>query len=337
MPLQINVLKNEKVKRNKEDLMEISFPNFIIVGAPKAGTTSLYNYLAQHPSIFMSKRKEPVFFCGYTPNFTGPGSRAFNRDLITSDIEYKKLFEGTTDKMITGEASTDYLSCPEAPLRIQAWNPDAKIIIILRNPIDRAYSEHMHLVRDRHENSTFMESLKLEKERIDNGFIPLFWHVKRGLYFESTKRYLDIFSPSRVKVFLYDNFFNNLDETVKDVFRFIGVKPIPIDTSKRMNISGVPRWGMLQELYREYRCADSDSIVKKIARLFSTSTIRRKIQSFYLHGNINRSEKIRDEEREYLCRLFKPDIERLGELLEVDLTHWLTETDQSDHVVFANI
>lgn len=309
--------------------MERSFPHFIIAGAPKAGTTSLYNYLAQHPSIFMSKRKEPVFFCGLPPNFTGPGSHAFNRDLITNKVDYIALFKDATDNMITGEASTDYLSCPEAPIRIKVWNPNTKIIIILRNPIERAFSEHMYLVRDRLEKFTFMEALKLEDERIKNGYIPLFWHVKRGLYYESVKRYLDLFSPSMVKMLIYDKVFSDPEKSVVDAFHFLNVQSVRVDTSKRMKISGIPKWGLLQELYRGYRSSDSDSIIKKIARIVSPSAMRQKTQDLYLRKNIVRSTKIKEEDHEYLSYIFRSDIEQLSNLLETDLTYWLSVSDKS--------
>jgi len=206
-------------------------PDFVIAGAPKAGTTSLYRYLLQHPGIFMPAKKEPVFFCGYERNFRGPGSEVFNENLVVDEKEYLGLFSGAPAGSLTGEASTDYLSCPESPYRLKEWNPSARVVICLRNPIERAYSEHMHLVRDMLETKTFREALELEDERAARNFIPLFWHVERGLYHESVQRYLEVFGHRKVKLILHEELTRSPASVVEEIFEFLGVAPVPVEVA----------------------------------------------------------------------------------------------------------
>ena len=129
-------------------------PNFLIIGAAKSGTTSLYSYLNQHPQVYFSPFKEPRFFAleGKEVNYQGP-SQVVNQKAINTIDEYEKLFAGVTDEVAIGEASTLYLYSPEAPAKIKQYIPQVKLIAILRNPIDRAYSGYCHLVRDGYESN----------------------------------------------------------------------------------------------------------------------------------------------------------------------------------------
>src|SRR5688572_7713518 len=126
-------------------------PNFLIIGAAKAGTTSLYSYLNQHPQIFMSPVKEPNFFAleGEKLNFRGPGdAQVINRYSITQLESYRAHFKGITQETCIGEASTLYLDHPKAVERIQHYTPKARLITILRDPVERAFSNFLHAVRD---------------------------------------------------------------------------------------------------------------------------------------------------------------------------------------------
>ncbi len=123
-----------------------SIQHFVIVGAPKCGTTSLYRYLQQHPRVFMPENKEPRFFCDYPVASFEFGTKQFHPSVVTAPDEYLGLFRDAPPGAILGEASTDYLSCQGVAERLHAWNPEAKIIVMLRDPIDRAYSEYQHSI-----------------------------------------------------------------------------------------------------------------------------------------------------------------------------------------------
>lgn len=133
-------------------------PDFFIVGAPKAGTTSIYSYLVQHPEIFMPARKEPYFF--------GQWRRNSEEDLR----DYLRLFRGVPESKVAGEASTTYLYLQSAAEEIKAFRPDAKIIIMLRNPVDRAYSQYWHHVRLGWVEASFEEELEAEEARLREGW-----------------------------------------------------------------------------------------------------------------------------------------------------------------------
>src|SRR5215218_4707583 len=123
----------------------MTMPNFLIIGAGKSGTTSLYHYLGQHPEVFMSPMKEPKFFCfeGERPNFRGPGDdEEINRKCVTTIDAYRALFDGVACEKAVGEASSMYLYYPKAPERIDHHVAGVRLIAVLRNPVDRAYSSY---------------------------------------------------------------------------------------------------------------------------------------------------------------------------------------------------
>ena len=292
------------------------------MGAPKAGTTSLFHYLRQHPRIFMPNKKEPTFFCGYRSNFEGPGSQGFNRNLVETKEEYLALFQDAKVDMLTGEASTDYLSCSEAPYRIKDWNSDAKIILVLRNPLDRAFSEHMHLIRDQFEKESFIDAMALEEERFERNFIPLFWHKKRGLYYQGVKNYIDLFGRDKVLILFFEQFVRSPIGAVKKVFEFLGLDCVPAATEKAFNVSGCPRLGFLQVLFLKYRRLPNDHGFKRFMHTVSVQSFRRKIMASYLRANIKKTEKLLPEERQKIYPHFREDIVALERLLKIDLTEW---------------
>ncbi|HCI81284.1 MAG TPA: sulfotransferase, partial [Ktedonobacter sp.] len=133
-------------------------PNFFIIGAARSGTSSLDRYLSQHPEIYITPKKETHFFAHdlIPSNFTGPGDERLNNSLIRDEKQYAQLFADTTKKVV-GESSAFYLCFPEVAERIAQAVPDAKIIVILREPVDRTYSAHTFLSRDGRETLSFEE------------------------------------------------------------------------------------------------------------------------------------------------------------------------------------
>ena len=148
----------------------MTLPNFLIIGAPKCGTTSLYAYLKQHPQVFMTIPKEPTFFGneGTDGLFNGPHDedRAYHSRVITNFADYKALYDRVTNEKAIGEASIYYLYLPKAPEQIQKYVPKAAMFAVLRNPADRAYSAYTHVVRQARERRSFADSLREEPERI---------------------------------------------------------------------------------------------------------------------------------------------------------------------------
>jgi Sulfotransferase family len=171
----------------------MTMPNFLIIGAGKAGTSSLYQYLKQHPQIYMSPIKETNFFAleGQDLNFADPRDR-INKYSITKIEDYYAQFEAVSNETAIGEASPLYLYEPKAPEQIQHYIPDVKLIAILRNPVDRAYASFLYLHREQRESlEYFSEALDAEPSRIQNNY-PWIWHYKNlGFYAEQLQRYFE--------------------------------------------------------------------------------------------------------------------------------------------------
>ncbi|MEJ7640094.1 MAG: sulfotransferase [Singulisphaera sp.] len=205
----------------------MTLPNFIILGAAKAGTTALYHYLGQHPQVCMSRTKETNFLALMDDplDFRGPGDRDYiARFSVTTLDGYREQFRGCEAKPAIGEASPLYLYSPKAPRLIGEFVPDAKLIAILRNPVDRAYSAFLHLVRDGRETVLdFGEALRREDERVRDGWEHI-WHYRRmGCYFAQLDRYRQIFDPARITVCLHHDFKTKPIVVLRDLFRFLGV------------------------------------------------------------------------------------------------------------------
>jgi hypothetical protein len=224
----------------------LTLPNFLIVGAAKSGTTSLHQYLAQHPEVYMSKIKEPQYFVhGLSPKWAV-------RDLLC----YSKLFEGADGCKAIGESSTAYLPCEASPGLIHKTLGDVKIIIMLRNPSLRAFSMYGWMVMEGYETArTFREALELEEERVRSvefrewcpNYLPEYLYYRTGLYHDQVKRYLDEFPAGHVRMFLFEDFIKAPVETCQEVFRFLGVdagfKPeIKVHNKSRIPYSPRLQW-----------------------------------------------------------------------------------------------
>lgn len=297
-------------------------PNFLLIGAQKAGTTALNYYLKEHPQIYMSPIKEPGFFDfeGQKPNFAGPGDRELY-DHVSTDIEsYRQLFQGVSDEIAIGEATTWYLYSSKAPERIKQYIPDAKLIVILRNPVDRAYSAFMHAIRDSRESITdFARALEEEETRISQNW-EYIWHYKQmGFYSVQLKRYFDLFDRNQIKVFLYEDLKDNPDALVQDICQFLNVDETLISGSlPRRNVSGLPKNKFL-DFFLEKQNAQW---IKKPFKLFLSSKIRENI--VVTLKNKNRTKpSISPAVKIQLTKVYREDILRLQELIEQDLSSWL--------------
>lgn len=299
---------------------KIVMPNFLIIGAAKAGTTALHYYLNQHPQIYTSPVKETKFFVfdGQTVDYQGPGDQQANREVITNIEAYREQFSGVSEEIAIGEASPLYLYHPRASERIHYYLPDVKLIAILRNPVDRAYSSFLHLIRDGREPLTnFAQALKEEESRINNNW-ALLWHYKNaGFYYPQLKRYFDRFSQSQIKIYLYEDLHNSPLKVLQDLFQFLEVDETFIpDMSTKYNVSRIPKNRVLHRFLTE------SHPVKSIFKPVMPETFRKTIVSNITNQNLGKpklSPKIRSE----LLEIYREDLSKLENLIERDLTHWL--------------
>ncbi len=293
-------------------------PNFLVVGAAKSGTSSLDRYLGQHPDVYMPRKKEAHYFSipDFPETFRGPGDDGMNKETIRSQAAYEALFAGADGRTAIGESSVFYLYYPGTAERIRRWNPDMLVVMLLRNPVDRAYSAYMHLIRDGRETLSFADSMAQEEARRSGDFEPMWLYRELGLYHDQVKRYFDEFPREQVKVVLYDDFSRDTRGAVADVFRFLGVPPdVSIDTEQRFNESGVPKSRALFDFFAK------PNAIKEVFKPLVPEALRERLGN-QAKSALLRRESMESAAREELTAFFAPDVERLGALLGRDLSHW---------------
>jgi hypothetical protein len=300
----------------------MTLPNFLIIGAAKAGTTSLYHYLKQHPQVYLSPVKEPKFFAleGQDLAFGGPGGREIMRRSAVIDLAaYQRLFAGVSKERAVGEASTLYLYSAEAPKRIKHYLPDAKLVAILRNPVERAYSNYLYMVRKGEEPlRDFREALRAEEKRVYDNWMPTWHYQRRGLYFAQLKRYYDLFDAAQIKVYLYEDLSTDAAGLLKDMFQFLDVDETFLPKmSTKYNISGIPKNKALHNFLLK------PHLIKSVLRPLLSVSWRKRLSTGLRNRNLVRPT-LPEEVRKQLLEIYRDDILRLEVLLARDLSKWLT-------------
>ena len=300
--------------------MKSKLPNFLIVGAAKCGTSSLHNYLNQHPDVFMPsyndkgmKVKEPRFLI---------------KDLVEKRLhngvwtweEYQDLFKGVRKEKMIGESTVLYLYYyNEAIKNIKRYlSDDVKIIIMLRNPVDRAFSAYTHVARSIKENLSFKNALEIEDSRLlkDETLTPMVMYKDMGLYYSMVKAYLENFKD--VHVIIYEDFQNNTEEVVQEALAFLGVlKRVNLDTVSRHNVGGKSwRIPFLKQFFMK------DNLLKKGLRVVFSKFFRKKFRIFLESFLKEKAKPITPETKRMLLNFFTRDIEKLERLLNIDLKNW---------------
>jgi hypothetical protein len=304
----------------------MTLPNFLIISPGKSGTTSLYHYLKQHPQIYMSPIKEPRFFAleGRDPaSFQGPGDREMiGQTAVTNLEDYQALFAGVSGEKAIGEATVTYLHDPEAASRIRHYVPEAKLIAVLRNPVERAYSAYLRKVLTGREPLGFSEALELEEERIQNNWAPGWQYRRIGFYHAHLTRYYELFEPEQIRVYLYEDLKEDPLGTTQSIFRFLEVEDsfVP-DTSVRYedDVSGVPR------SYALHTFVGKPNALKSALKPFVPQTLRKRISAKVHEGNLKGAPPMAQEIREELTEAYREDIIKLEGLIGRDLSGWLGE------------
>lgn len=304
----------------------MSLPNFLIIGAAKAGTNALYHYLRQHPQVYMSPWKEPKFFAFESEadlGFLAANGRdaPVNASVILDQAEYEELFDDASDdELARGEASTHYLYVEKSPARIKALIPDARLIAVLRNPVDRAFSSYQHLVRDDLEPLDFGAALDAEPQRIAEHYAYLYRYTDLGFYSEQLDRYEKTFPESQLCVLLYDDLRSDPQGTCRRIFSFLGVDEhfVP-DMSGEYNRSGVPKNRVM------HRLLNPSAPMKRRLWNVTPRFARERLldaQTKMVNRNLQR-QTMPEPERDRLRDVFREEVGRLETRLHRDLSHWL--------------
>jgi hypothetical protein len=266
----------------------------------------------------MSPIKEPHYFCHneLPTRFTGPGDEGFNFH-ITRDLQsYQDLFSDATGYPVVGEASVYYLTFPETANRIREVRPDARIVMVLRNPVDRAYSAYLHTRRDGREDLDFSAALAAESQRRQQGYQPLWWYRQAGFYAASVQHYLSVFGAQHVQIFLYEDL-QQTDRVMQKILHFLGASTqVKLDTRTRYNTSGRVKsrfW---------YNFFDHPNGVKELLKPLFPVTVREHLGQKAKAMTLQK-ESIPMPLRKQLRTEYQEDIINLQDVIGRDLSHWM--------------
>jgi len=294
--------------------MNSKLPNFLFVGATKAGTTSLYKYLIKHPQIYLNNKVKESNFFVQPKNVLGNGPRYFAQDSYADTIgEYQTLFQGVDPQIhkAVGEVCTTYLHFYEYAIpNIKKYLKDPKIIIILRNPIDRAYSHHLHNIRDGDEDLSFKEALEAEDRRIEENLWLSFRLKTLGYYFEPVKAYLKNFSQVKVYIFEEDLVGKEL-QLLDRITSFLDVDDYKFGDIKKYNQSGEPKIQLLNKIFNE------NNLLKSVTR----KILGENLYEYLRNKNIKKKD-MDPKTRKELLQIYIPEIKKLEKILNRDLSIW---------------
>ena len=303
-------------------------PDFLLIGATKSGSTALYHSLGQHPNVYTSPHKGPHFFA-YEPNEvvyeTGPGYKHVAPNFITDPEAYGALFTDAHPEQARGEASVMYMYYPEAPKRIKEAVPHAKLIAVLRQPAERAFSAYLHQLRDGHEvHQDFAQALAAEEGRIKEGWTPL-WHYRNmGFYHQQLERFYDVFPGAQIQIYLYEDFKAQPQRTLKSIFEFLAVDDtFSPDVSLKRNVSGIPKNRTLHQVHRFLK---NPSGLKTLGKAVIPAGLRARIKRHTLTNLETRNlhkPSLAPQLRRELNDGYRSDIMKLQGLIGRDLSHWL--------------
>lgn len=267
-------------------------PNFLYIGTSKAGSTWLFAVLAEHPDVFVDRGKGVYFF-----------TTKYDRGVDW----YREHFQGVTGERAIGELSHNYLYHPEAPGRIAAMNPEMKLLVCLREPAERAFSDYLHKVKNGRIDMSFEEAIEQEPSI-----------VERGKYHKYLKPYIERFGRDAVHVGVFDELRTDPDLFAKRVFEFLEVedREVPAHLRKKIMPAGDPRSFTIAQAAKKV-----SSFMRRIGLRAVVGTVKRSPQIRHLlYRPYRNGEKpqMRPETEQSLRQTFAPEIRQLDELLGTD-------------------
>jgi len=272
------------------------WPNFFIVGAPRAGTTSLYQYLKETSGVYMSPTKEPNYFSSINAS-------SLSSPPIKDEKKYLKLFSKVKDEKAIGEASPNYLRDPKSPELIHNAVPNSKIIIILRDPVERAYSSYL-LRLSSGKTYSFSQAIKQAIESDDDYKTRI---INGGIYFESIQRFQKIFGIENVKIFIFEEFIQDETATIKKILSFLGIDSEPPESIELThNLLTKPRGRISLALL-------TNKTIRKFGRKVLPSPTADLVVKRIL-GKKTKKEKIPQVDREFLEKFYKQDAEKIQKM-----------------------
>ena len=306
-------------------------PNLFVVGAMKAGTTTLYRYLAEHPDVFMSPIKEPHHFCvDVDIELIAPRYRSASADLdayldgpmdqerhmgyVPERERYLRLFRDAAGQQYRGEASPSYLLSEQAPAAVRAAAPDARVVIILRDPVDRAVSHYRMDQAMGGVHAPFAQGVREDRRAAGMGYPTDSLYVAMGMYARQVRRWLEAFPAGRVRVYLMDDLKADPAALTADLAAFLGVDPAGFRAeAEHENSTASPRWIKLNwALHR--------SGLKALVRRAAPAPVLDAGKRLW-YGQ-RPGDEVSPAFREVLRAEFEDDLAALSELIGRDLSRW---------------
>jgi hypothetical protein len=299
-------------------------PNLFIVGHAKTGTTALHRFLGEHPDVYMTGVKEPHYFC---KDFHEESDKFHGHQLFyqfRDEKSYLDLFAKAESEKWIGEASAEYLSSQVVAEEIHKFNPDAKIIIMLRSPVDWLNSLHNLYVNTTTDNvKDFAKVIELEPLRKQGKFIAprvrcpsWLYYTERVKYRDQVKRFYDVFDPAQIKVVISEDFRTDNDATYEDVLKFLDIDPKftaefrPVNSRTKMRFEGVTNLIYHPTLRKVYQAIFSPEMYE---------WMREKVVEPILWKKDDGESFVSSELRDRLMHVFKPEVLKISEFMGVDL------------------
>jgi len=279
------------------------WPNFFIVGAPKAGTTSLHDYLNQHPKIFLPTIKEIHFF-----DISDSRQREKMQKIREGD-NYNNLFQSINNEVAIGESTSSYLADPLAPNYIHKTVPNARIIISLRDPVDRVYSHYLHRINLDNSVESFTDFIKKHLINLEKGLLPDNV-LHQSMFYDQVTRYLNEFGKKNVKILIFEEWIKNIKETIENLEKFLGVEKF---SEYQFNIENQYK-GRKNFVRIIYRTKFSRMIFQSILSAKS----QKKLKDMYIKKFIKKPE-MSPKDKDYLENLYQSNVFKLEKLLNKKL------------------
>ena len=310
-------------------------PDFLVIGAPKSGTTALHAALAQHPGLYMSPIKEPKHFltAGPPPTRGGPGDAQTYREHVWRRADYQALFDAAPAGTLRGESTPLYMYDRDAMDRIRAAIPDAKLIAIIRDPVERAHSNWTHLWSAGLEPiGDFVAACAEEPRRIEAGWAS-FWHYT-GLsrYGEQLEYMFSLFPREQVLVIRYRQLVDEPAKTLDEIFTFLGAEPGLVTEIPRENVTSHPEATLAHRAVALLLRASA--AVGRFRPGSPWDAVTGSLERF-LQRHSRERQPLGWEQRQELIPRFTADLERLERVLGADFSDWRAPRDRSGGLVGA--
>lgn len=309
----------------------MSGPTFVVAGAARSGTTGLVEGLRTHPQVFVTRPKEPHYFAlhGRGAHFTGPGDEhTINRLAVTDRADYLALYPQRGSYVALGDAAVSTLYYHERALpELLAMNPAMKVVILLREPVERAWSAHQYmLARGQEPLADFLGAIAAEEERRAAGWQHIWHYAGESRYADAVGAFQRSLPADQLGIWFYDDLARDYTGTVRQVLRFLGVPPVrgEAEDIPRVNVSGKPRF---TAVHAALTWATAHEGIRRSVKRVTSYRLREKIR-----GHVLQSHGVPDEARAALAPLFTEDLARLREMLPGEAPDWLTATDKVPRV-----